>query len=129
MEVHHKGEFIDPAPTFAELKLAKRAEIAAARYESEIGGMDFAGLAIAIDRESVSLIIGAVVQTIFDAKYALQWKTPTGFITLNAEMLQAIETAACQHIQACFDREAEMLKQIEAAASAGELQFITWNGT
>lgn len=113
-------------PTLDEAKVAKKAEIASDRYNAEVGGMDFYGMKIATDRESVSLIQGAVLQTVFDTKYILQWKTALGFVTLTAEQLQALGTAVRVHVQACFDREAELNAQIDASKTVKEVNAIKW---
>lgn len=114
------------APTVAELKELKLAEIAAARFEAETGGIEIQGTRIATDRESQALITGAALQAYIDPSYVCQWKTAGGFVTLDAAALLGIAQAVRQHVQNCFDREAELAAQVEAATTAEEVEAIAW---
>jgi hypothetical protein len=114
-------------PTLEEAKASKLAEIAAARYEEETGGVTLNGISIDTSRESQALITGAALQATLDNTYTCRWKTAQGFITLNAQTILAVAVAARQHVQACFDREAELAERIETAATAGEVNAVTWS--
>lgn len=120
------GKFIDPTPTLNELKESKKSEIATARFKAETAGIQLSSITIETDRESQALITGAVVQAIADPTYSLQWKTPTGFIPLTAEQIKAVGVAVRKHVQDCFDKEAELLKKIEAAKTKEELAAVVW---
>lgn len=113
-------EFI--APTFADLRNRKYREIATARYNAEIAGVN----GIRTDRESQSLITGAALKAMQDPTYICRWKSENGFIELNATQIIAIADVVRAHVQSCFDREAELLPLIEAAATEAELENITW---
>lgn len=104
------------------LKEIKKYEIATARYEAEIAGVN----GIRTDRESQSLITGAALKASMDSTYSCRWKTEAGFVTLTAAQIIAVADAVRAHVQSCFDREAELLPLIEAAASEVELESITW---
>ena len=117
----------DISPTLEELKALKTAQIAAARYEEECAGITIQGVEIATDRDSQGLILGAVVQAQTTPDYIVQWKTKSGFVTLTAEQIIAIATAVRAHVQACFDREAYYLTQIEAATTPEMLQAVTFS--
>ena len=109
-----------------ELKEAKKAEIAAARYETEIAGVAFNGLLIRTDRESQSLITGAALKASMDSAYSCRWKTEAGFVTITAAQILAVADAVRAHVQACFDHEAELLPLIEAATTEAELNVVKW---
>lgn len=104
------------------LKEAKKTEIAAARYETEIAGVN----GIRTDRESQSLITGAALKASMDSNYSCRWKTEAGFVTLTAAQIIAVADAVRAHVQGCFDREAELLPLIAAAATEADLQDINW---
>ena len=54
-----------------------------------------------------------------------RWKLTDGtFITANAEVITGMATAIRKHIQACFDREAELVGQVETAKTAKKLAAI-----
>lgn len=116
----------DLAPTLDELKAAKSKEIAAARYAAEIAGISFAGAAIRTDRESQALITGAALAAINDAETSVTWKAANGFITLSAAQIIAVAQAVRDHVEACFNQEAELQAEIDAAVSAEEVSAITW---
>jgi hypothetical protein len=56
-------------PTLEDVKAAKLADIAAARYEAETGGITVSGMAIQTDRESQGLITGAALAATIDPAY------------------------------------------------------------
>lgn len=115
-----------PVLSLAELKAAKIAEIANARWQAETAGLTLNGFTVATDRESQAMITAAVLQTMLDPSYTVQWKTSAGFIRLTAEQIQAVGVAVRQHVQACFDREAVLLTAIEACKTIEELNAINW---
>ena len=103
-------------------KSAKRAEIAAARFEAETAGID----GIKTDRESQALITGAALKAMQDSEYSCRWKGVDGFVELTSPQILAIADAVRSHVQSCFDREAELLPLIEAAESPEDLEVIMW---
>ena len=107
---------------FQKAKEDKKAEIAQARYNAEIAGVN----GIRTDRESQGLITGAALKAMQDNTYTCNWKGVDGFVTLTAPQIIAIADAVRQHVQGCFDREAELLPLIEAATTQSELDAITW---
>ena len=104
----------------------KRAEIAAARWEAEIAGVEAGGMTIKTDRESQALITGAALKAMQDEEYSCRWKTESGFVELTALQISAVADAVRTHVQGCFNREAELLPLIEAATSPEELEAIVW---
>ena len=110
------------APTFENLRNRKYREIAQARYNAEIAGIN----SIRTDRESQGLITGAAIKAMQDSTYTCKWKGIDGFVTLNATQIIAIADAVRAHVQSCFDHEAELLPLIESATTEAELEVITW---
>jgi hypothetical protein len=113
-----------PVPTFDELKTRKKTEIAAARYEAEIAGVTVNGVLIDTGRDSQALITGAALAAVIDSTYSLNWKTESGFIHLSALEIIAVAQAVRAHVQSCFDREGELVAQVDAAQNAEELDAI-----
>ena len=111
---------------FQQAKEAKKAEIAQARYNAEIAGVTINGVSIKTDRESQGLITGAALKAMQDSTYVCRWKGIDGFVTLNATQIIAIADAVRQHVQSCFDHEAELLPLIASAETEGELNAIKW---
>lgn len=111
---------------FATAKEAKKDEIAQARYNAEIAGVTINGVSIKTDRESQGLITGAALKAMQDNTYVCRWKGIDGFVELTAPQIIAIADAVRQHVQSCFDHEAELLPLIEAATTQAELDAIEW---
>jgi hypothetical protein len=96
----------DPLP---DTKAAKLAELAEYRWERETGGITVNGLPVYTDDRSKLLLNGARSRG-----QGARWKTTAGFVHLTAEEVEALAQAVAAHVQACFDREAELTEQIEA---------------
>ena len=115
------------APTFEDLRNRKYREIAQARYNAEIAGVTINGVLIKTDRETQAVLTAAYLQAYIDSGYSLNWKTGDGtFVSLPAEQIMAFGTAVRQHVQSCFDHEAELLPLIASAETEAELDLITW---
>lgn len=118
------------AEEIAEHEAARRAEmaqqIAARRWQAEVAGIDVGGIRIDTGRDSQALITGATVQAMLDPSYTLRWKTPDGFVDLTAEQIIGVATAARAHVQACFNREAELLDALSAGTFTPEMLDQGW---
>lgn len=106
------------------LKEYKTREIANARWMAEVSGV--AG--IRTDRESQAMITGAALKAMQDDTYTCAWKSSDGtFATLTAVQILAAADAVRTHVQACFDREADLSTLIAAAETVADLEEITWD--
>ena len=92
----------------------RRQAVATRRYLAEVGGITLNGVDIDTDDRSKLLINGAALEATIDPTYVMQWKTPGGFIELTAVQVIGIARAVRAHVQACFDREAELLAAVDA---------------
>lgn len=102
---------VDAAPPVYQQWAAK---ITARRYDEETKGITVDGAQIDTDRDSQALITGATVSAMLDATYVCTWKTASGPVRLSAPDLIRISTAVRAHVQACFDREGELLALLAA---------------
>ncbi len=91
---------------------AKLRRIAARRYEAETAGTTMDGIAFDTDRQSQALITGAALSATRNPDYTVKWKTQAGPVTLDADQLGAAADAVRDHVQACFDREFELLDAV-----------------
>lgn len=107
-------------------KAEKKAELAKIRYNAEVGGVIMAGMNILTDRESQSMITGAALAATLDPSYTCRWKTPQGFVTLDAKTIIGAASAVRAHVQSCFDKEAELCAAVEAAKTPEEVAAISW---
>lgn len=87
--------------------------IAARRYEAETSGTTVENMPVNTERDSQALLTGAALQAMLDPNYTVRWKTEGGFVDLDAQQIIALATAVRAHVQACFDREAELVAAVE----------------
>lgn len=118
------------AEEIAEHEAQRRAEmaqqIADRRWQAEVAGIDVGGILMATDRDSQALITGAALAAMRDPAYVCRWKTAGGFVELNAEQLTAVADTVRAHVQACFDREAALLAELDAGTLTPELIETGW---
>lgn len=114
------------APAVELAREVRREEIAEARWRAETGGVTLNGMTIRTDRESQALITGAALQATVDPEYSCRWKAANGFATLDAGAILAAAAAVRSHVQACFDREAELDAALEAAGTVPEIMAVQW---
>jgi hypothetical protein len=117
----------EPEPDTPEQVKAKLlAFIAFRRYIEETKGIIFNGITINTERESQNLINGAVVSTLLDPTCICNWKTPDGWVPLNADAMKAIGLAVRAHVQSCFDREGVLVSSVQADTYTPEMLDEGW---
>lgn len=103
------------APKPATLTVEEQlAVIAARRYVAEAAGITISDMPIATDRDSQALITGAALAAYLDGTYSCNWKTGDSFVKLDAATILSIAKAVRAHVQACFDREADLISSVKA---------------
>lgn len=113
-----------PVPTLAEEKADKKAALAAKRYAVEAGGITVGQTPVKTDRETQAILTGARTLAKEDPAYSVNWKTPGGFVTMDAATIIAVADAVAAHVQACFDNEMNITAQIDAAADVAAVRAI-----
>lgn len=101
-------------------------DIAARRYAAEVSGIEVGGMPINTDDRSKLLVNGAALEATIDPGYSMKWKTHAGFVELSAEQVIGISRAVRAHVQACFDREAELLSALSAGTLTHEMLEQGW---
>jgi hypothetical protein len=128
IEEHENRIAASEAANSARVRPDKLAELAALRWQKETGGTTFNGMPVATDVLSQTKYIGAVVGAQIDPNAVINWKMADGtFVTLNAQAITAVAMAVWTHVQACFDNEAVLKAQIEAASTAEEIAAVDLN--
>lgn len=102
------------------------AAIATRRWQAESGGIVVDGLPVDTGRDSQALITGAALQARIDPAYTVRWKTGAGFVELNAEQIVGLATAVRAHVQACFDREADLVEALGNGAYTDAMLEQGW---
>ncbi len=100
--------------------------IASERYRREGLGIVVGSMAIETTRDSQALIASTGLSAILDPEYRCNFKTLNGFVEIGAEQILAIAKAVRAHVQACFDRELELLRAIEAGTYTDEMLKEGW---
>ena len=100
--------------------------IAARRYAAEISGTTIQGMPIDTGRDSQALITGAALQAVIDPQYSVHWKTAGGFVDLTAQQVIGVASAVRAFVQACFDRESELLDAVAAGSITAEMLEQGW---
>lgn len=98
-----------------ERETAAREEIRLRRDQAIDAGIIVSGVPLHTDERSRSNVMGAAMSAMLDPDYSVAWKGADGvFVTLTAPQVIAVAQSIRAHVQACFDREAELLADHEA---------------
>lgn len=112
-------------PSLAEAKAAKLAALADRRWRAETAGVTVNGMSLPSDQATQSKLTAAVVASVLDNNYAVNWKLADGsFTLLDHAALIAVAQGVRAHVQVCFDREAQLAALIRGAADAAALAAI-----
>ena len=101
-------------------------QIAARRFQVETGGVTVAGVQINTERDSQSLLTGAAFAASIDPDYRIKWKAETGFVDLSAQQIIGVASAVRAFVQACFNREAELLGAVADRSITAEMLEEGW---
>lgn len=113
--------------TLADAKAAKKRELAAWRYRTEVGGVSVNGVRVLTDRESQAQLTGALVSLQSGLLQSINWKSAHGtFVTLTPAEVQGIAAAVAQHVQGSFDAEKDYTTAIDACATVEEVNAIVF---
>lgn len=103
---------------FENDKALERKAIRSRRDKALVAGTTVNGVTVATDNVSQQRITGVALAATVDASITVRWKLPDStFVTLTAAQIIDIAQGVRTHIQACFDREAELLAALEAGQS------------
>lgn len=100
--------------------------VASRRYEAETSGTTVDGIPVNTERDSQALLTGAALQAMLDPNYTVRWKTAGGFVELDAQQIIGLASAVRAHVQACFDREAELIEASGAGTYSAEMLSAGW---
>lgn len=115
-------------PTLEQAKAQALTDMAAKRYEVEVGGIVVGGVSVQTDRESQKRLDVCARRVRENASYTVRWKGPDGFVTLTAPDILAIADAVDDHVQAAFNCEAVAVQAIDDAETVSEVQAVEFAG-
>jgi hypothetical protein len=103
------------ADELADVLVRKKQAIKARRDEALNSGTTVNGVTVATDDLSQQRITSAALAATVDNTTTVKWKLPDdSFVTLDATQIIGIAQGVRAHVQACFDREAELLDALNA---------------
>lgn len=114
---------INPPATVVEAMERKLTALAYYRWQKETEGITLNGVGIKTDRESQSLLNGAL--KLFDLNpslLAIDWKGENGWVQVDKATLEAVGLAVGAHVQACFSREKAHATAIEALTAIDDIE-------
>lgn len=121
------GELVDLTPEEITARQAEeaatqaasiQAHLAAYRWQKETGGITINGITVQTDAISRANLLGAK-----ELGIGIKWKTPSGFVDLTAQQVEAIAIAVGTHIQKCYAAEAALSGQTFESIEALETAF------
>ena len=101
-------------------------KIAARRYQVETGGTTVEGVQVNTERDSQALLTGAAFAATLDPAYHIKWKAATGFVDLTGEQVIGLASQVRAFVQACFNREAELLGFVADGSITAEMLEEGW---
>jgi hypothetical protein len=114
-----------PTASLEELKRARRAALAERRWRAETGGAVVDGMSLPTNEKMQAKLTAAIVACVLDDSYSVDWRLSDGsFVAFDRATLVAVAKGVRAHVQACFDREADLAAQIGEAADASALSTI-----
>jgi hypothetical protein len=115
-----------PAPTLAELRAARLAALADRRWRAETAGVTIDGVRFQTDRTARGNLLALFGAAKLDPTFSCpSWKLEDGsFVALSNAEIAANAMCVLAYVQACFDLEAALAGQIEAAADEAALAAI-----
>lgn len=88
--------------------------------------MKVRGVVFSSARDSQGLIGSVAHAALLDPGYRCNWKTQDGFVELNAQQILDMAASIRKHVQACFDREAELLAHLEGGTFTESMLDEGW---
>lgn len=111
-----------------EYKAERKAVLADLRWQKETAGVLFNGVRIATDDRSKTLLNGKYRAAEKNPNATHRWKTETGEVVLDSATIIAIGDAVEAYVQSCFDRELDLIAEIDATQSPEAVAAIDING-
>jgi hypothetical protein len=103
---------LSEAEKAAQMLQEQKDAIAAQRYAMETAGIEYQGMTILTDRESVQILDSTCEKIRRGLVASIDWKCKDGYLTLTEENIDALEIAILTHVQTAFAWEKAQLESI-----------------
>lgn len=117
-------------PSFEEIKLYRKNQVADKRWQVETGGAIIDGNSFATDRESQTkyTAVAVAISQADPLTWYINWKTSDGsFLTLNAQQMMTIINMVLSHVQNSFNKEKDFISTIDSCSTVEEVLAIDIN--
>lgn len=102
--------------------------VSAKRYEQEMKGIVINGLTLETTDRSKTLLNGAALRATLDPTHVRRWKVSADiWVDLDAATLIEAAVAVDNYVQACFDREDELLAAIADGSFTPDMLETGWS--
>lgn len=119
--------FEDEPAAIVAMKAHKKDEIAAARYDWEISGIDYKNVHISTDREDQSMITAIALSATLNNDFTTVWKGTNGYINLTSQEILTLAYLVAEHVEIAFVEEKRLAELIDLAQTKEELNAIVWS--
>lgn len=108
-ELRNDGGVWVPVTPDQALRESLFAYAAARRWQEETAGITLDGLFVPTDERTQGVLTGAYARARADGEYAIdKWKVGPGqYVALSNEQIITIAEVVADHVQSCFDKNAE----------------------
>lgn len=89
---------------------------AALRYRLVQEGFDLNGVRILCDDRTTLYLTALRMKAVGNPNFSVNWKTPNGFILLDAATIITASDMALQYVQSLFDAEQVLISQIDTGS-------------
>ncbi len=115
---------VTPRPV-EQLKEQAEQELAAERYEKEVGGLTLPdGTVISTDRNSQMKIAGALLFVQRHPEAVINWKGDNGWVKLGKAEIEGIADLVAMHVQGCFSEEKSSIDEVVAIDKFEDLKEL-----
>lgn len=110
-----------PGPSVADLREARKVEVAARRKQAETAGITVNGVPVPTDEDTQAKVTGAITLMENDPTLTtIDWKAGS-WLTLDMATLKAIGTAIGRHVESCFSNERAHAEALDALTTAADI--------
>lgn len=93
------------------------------RWKKEVGGIEFGGMIIPTDRGDTRQNYASMrTKALEDNTYTVNYKLPSGFITLDANHIIGIADTCAEHVRKCFAAEADVYDAVESMVKYEDIE-------
>lgn len=120
------AEYTPEESAFAleEAKQRKLERLERFRFDEETRGITVGGLPVKTDRESQSLLSGALAAVGRRNDKQFRWKAGGSYVQLGKAQIEALHDAVTDYVEACREREYTLFLSIQAASTEAEVAAI-----